>query len=211
MSNVEWFCRAGARLRILAALPFVLRPSSFVGALVSALTFTAAAQITTNAPALRPPYAELPPTFWEQHGSVMVVSGMVLLALVALGVWLGLRTKPVEIVPPQVRARNELEALQALPEDGAVLSKVSQALRRYFIAAFALPPGEFTTAEFCRVIGANEKISAELSAAVAEFLRDCGERKFAAVPVAPSSAVARALDLVERSELYRRPVPPANP
>jgi hypothetical protein len=176
----------------------------------SALAATTAAD-ERNIPKLAPPYAELPPTFWEQHGSAIIVIGIVLLALAALGVWLGLRRKPVEIVPPEARARNELKALQALPEDGAVLSKVSQALRRYFIAAFELPPEEFTTAEFCRVISGNEQIGAELSAAAAEFLRDCDTRKFSATPIAPSGAVARALDLVERGEAQRRPSPPANP
>jgi hypothetical protein len=95
--------------------------------------------------------------------------------------------------------------LKAIPEDGAILSKVSQALRRYFIVAFGLPPGEYTTAEFCRVIGGNEKIGAELSSSVAAFLRNCDENKFSPASATPLSAVARAMDLIERGEAIRQP------
>jgi hypothetical protein len=169
------------------------------------VAFSASAQDADKIPKLAPPYPELPPTFWEQYGNSIIIGGIVLVLLVAVGIWLGLRKRPVAIVPPEVRARNELLALQALPEDGAVLSKVSQALRRYFIAAFGLPPGEYTTAEFCRVIHRNEKIGAELSTSVAVFLRNCDENKFSPVSTTPLSAVARALELVERGEALRQP------
>jgi hypothetical protein len=179
-----------------------------LGTLPTTLAATTAAD-ERSIPKLAPPYAEMPPTYWEQHDSAIIAVGIVLLALAALGVWLGLRRKPIEIVPPATQARNELQALQALPEDGAVLSKVSQVLRRYFMAFFSLPPGEFTTAELCRVISGNEQIGAELSSAVAAFLRDCDARKFSTVPVTPANAVSRALELVERGEAQRRPPPTA--
>lgn len=174
--------------------------------LVVLVAYSASAQDADKIPKLAPPYPELPPTFWEQHGNAIIFSGIVLVLLVAFGVWLGLRKKPVAIVPPEVRARNELKALQAMPEDGAVLSKVSQALRRYFIAAFGLPPGEYTTAEFYRVISGNATIGGKLSASVAAFLRNCDENKFSPVSATPLSAVARALELIERGEALRQPV-----
>jgi len=173
--------------------------------LVVLITCSANAQDADQIPKLAPPYPELPPTFWEQHGNAIIFSGIVLVALVAVAIWLGLRKKPVAIVPPEVRARNELKALEALREDGAVLSKVSQALRRYFIAAFELPAGEYTTAEFCRVINGNEKIGIELSDSIAAFLRNCDENKFSPAYATPLSAVARALELIERGEAIRQP------
>src|SRR5882724_13350131 len=107
----------------------------------------------TNAlPTLSPPYAELPPTFWEQHGIAVLISSLAAILPVGFLVWLCLRPKPKIILPPEVEARNALELLRGQSEDGVLLSNVSQILRHYFIAAFRLPPGEPTTAEFCRAI-----------------------------------------------------------
>ena len=186
-----------------------LLPERAKQGLLAFLAATASAQDVEGIPKLAPPYPELPPTFWEEHGGIILGSGIFLLAIVGLGVWLGLRKKPVENVPPATQARNELKALLELPEDGAVLSKVSQALRHYFLAAGSLPPAEFTTAEFCRLISGNEQIGAELASVVAEFLEDCDARKFSTATVSQSGAVARALDLVERSEAHHRPAPTA--
>jgi hypothetical protein len=169
------------------------------------VAFSASAQDADKIPKLAPPYPELPPTFWEQYGNSIIIGGIVLVLLVAVGLWLGLRKSPVAIVPPEVQARNELQALKAIPEDGAILSKVSQALRRYFIAALGLPPGEYTTAEFCRVINGNEKIGVELSDSVTAFLRNCDENKFSPASATPLSAVARVMDLIERGEAIRQP------
>ena len=84
------------------------------------------------------------------------------------------------------------------PEDGLVLSQVSQILRHYIAEAFALPPGELTTIEFCRLMARHEGIDLELGSAISEFLRRCDERKFTpAPPAAPMTAAATALRLVE--------------
>ena len=129
------------------------------------------------------------------------VGGVVFFGLIVFGLWLVLRPKPVPPVPPEVQARQALEALQSRPEDGVLLSEVSQILRRYLVAVFALPAGESTTAEFCRLIGNSESVGVELSSPAAEFLRDCDVRKFApAVSGPPLNAVARARELVERAE-----------
>jgi len=70
-------------------------------------------------------------------------------------------------------------------------------VRNYFIAAFQLPPGEFTTAEFSRAISSHEKIGAELSTAVIDFLRDCDNQKFSPVKTTtPIGAVKRAFELI---------------
>jgi hypothetical protein len=156
----------------------------------------------TNAPLkLLPPYGELPPTFWEQRGTVIVVAGLGIIALAAGGLWLVYRSRPKTILPPEAQARQALERLRPQPEDGAVLSRVSQIVRNYFIAAFQLPPGEFTTAEFSRAISSHEKIGAELSTGVADFLRDCDDRKFSpAKTPTPIDAVKQALELIGRGE-----------
>jgi hypothetical protein len=159
----------------------------------------------TNAlPALLPPYGELPPTFWEQHTTSIVVTGLGMMALVASGLWLIFRPKPKIIIPPEVQARQALEILRQQPEDGVVLSRVSQVVRNYFIAAFQLAPGEFTTAEFSRALSGHEQIGAELSTAVAGFLRDCDDQKFStATALVPLDAANQALKLVALAEQRR--------
>ena len=159
----------------------------------------------TNAlPALLPPYGELPPTFWEQHTTSIVVAGLGMIALVASGLWLIFRPKPKIIIPPEVQARQALEILRQQPEDGVVLSRVSQVVRNYFIMAFQLAPGEFTTAEFSRALSGHEQIGAELSTAVAGFLRDCDDQKFStATALVPLDAANQALKLVALAEQRR--------
>jgi len=170
--------------------------------LTLALPLPAASPTSTNdIPPLRPPHAEIPPSFWEQYGLWVVIVAVLLLALVCAAAWFLTRPKPPAIVPPEVQARQALEPLRQQPEDGALLSRVSQILRRYVIAAFELPPGELTTTEFCGAIAGHGQIGPELSAALSEFLRLCDQRKFSPpAPVPPFSAVAQALKLIDQAQ-----------
>ena len=162
------------------------------------------AQSTDDIPPLRPPHAEIPATFWEQHATSVGLIGFALLALLGVALWFAARPKPPVVVPPEVQARGDLEALRQLPEDGRVLSRVSQTVRHYFGAAFALPPGELTTAEFCRAMAANDQVGSELSTTTSDFLRRCDQRKFAPdAPPEPTRAADNALKLVERAEIRR--------
>jgi hypothetical protein len=155
-------------------------------------------------PPLRPPHAEIPPTFWEQHGVGAVVVGILLLALICTAAWFLTRPKPPVIVPPDAQARQALGPLRQQPEDGVLLSRVSQILRHYVAAAFDLPPGELTTAEFCGAIATRAPIGPELSAALSEFLRQCDQRKFSPpAPAPPFSAVAQALKLIDQAQARR--------
>ncbi len=121
--------------------------------------------------------------------------------LVGAAVWFLTRPKPPVVVPPEVQARQALEPLRQQPEDGALLSQVSQILRHYVTAAFHLPPGELTTTEFCRAIAGHERVGPELSAALSDFLRQCDQRKFSLpAPAPPLSAVAQALKLIDQAQ-----------
>lgn len=161
-------------------------------------------------PPLAPPLPEIAPTFWEQYQMhVLLGVGAGLLLLAAL-LRLALRRKPTPPVPPETQARAELAALRQRPETGEVLSRVSQSLRRYLVAAFALPPEELTTTEFCGKLNEHPAIGSELAAALSQFLRECDERKFSpAPPAAPLPAAARALELVELAEARRHQNEPA--
>jgi hypothetical protein len=155
-------------------------------------------------PPLRPPHGEIPPTFWDQYSLWVVLFGVLLLALVGVAVWFLTRPKPPVIVPPEVQARHALEPLRQQPEDGALLSRVSQILRHYVAAAFDLPPGELTTAEFCRAIAGHAQVGPELAAALSDFLRLCDQDKFSPpAPVPPLSAVAQALKLIDQAQARR--------
>jgi hypothetical protein len=168
------------------------------------------AQAPTNAlPALAPPDGEIPPTFWEQHGTMILLAGIALIAAAVLILWKIFQPRPAVVRPPEILAREALTKLLNLPEDGRHLSEVSQILRHYFIAAFELPAAELTTTEFCAALAASEKIGGELAGIVAGFLRECDERKFSPRPATPLNAAARALELVARAG--SQPVQPAAP
>jgi hypothetical protein len=165
-------------------------------------------------PPLRPAHAELPPSFWDQYRLWVILAAVLLLVLVCVAAWFLTRPKPPVIVPPEVQARQALEPLGQQPENGALLSRVSQILRHYMTAAFSLPPGELTTAEFCRAIAGQGPIGPELSAALGDFLRQCDQRKFSPPPPAPPlSAVAQALKLIEQAQARRFALnqPPSQP
>jgi hypothetical protein len=162
-------------------------------------------QVSTNTPpTLSPAYPEIPPTFWEQHGSTILVGGITLIVLAVLILWKMFQPRPAVILPPEIVAREALAKLLRQPEDGELLSEVSQNLRRYVVAAFELPASELTTTEFCAALAGSEKISAELAQAISNFLRECDERKFSpACSTAPFNAAARALELVDLAEKRR--------
>jgi hypothetical protein len=180
--------------------------------LVAQPSFAAATNNPTNGdiPLLRPPYPEMAPTFWEQHGVGVVVCVALFLALVGVAIWFLTRPKPPVVVPPEVLARKTLEPLAQRPEDGALLSQVSQILRHYVSAAFNLPPIELTTAEFCRTIAGHEQVGSELSAALSEFLHQCDQRKFSPPsPAPPLSVVTHALQLIDQAQARRIALAPA--
>jgi len=158
-------------------------------------------------PKLLPPKGEIPPTYWEQHGTTVMVSVPVALLLLAVGIWLRLRPRPVVPVPPEVQARAALEKLLQQPEDGAVISRATQILRRYVQTVFRLPPGEPTTAEFCQTIAGQAEIGDDLVKALADYLRQCDDRKFTLQELPGFGAAAQALRLIERAESRKGSLP----
>jgi hypothetical protein len=201
--------------------PFGFRPSDFLRIsvfglriwgfvpLLSPLIAQAAFAAATNPPAdaiprLHPPRGEIAPAFWEQYGVWVIIAGALLLGVIGVVVWWLRRPGPVVVVPPAVEARQALEPLRPQAEDGQLLSRVSQILRRYVSTACGLPPGEMTTTDFCRAIADQDWLGPDLSSALGDFLRKCDERKFApAAPAAALGAVAQALKLIELAEARR--------
>jgi hypothetical protein len=179
------------------------------------LTACAWGQTSTNnaLPALAPAYGEMKPVifgkyevpeFWAQHGVLIILTSLAVIVSAGVLIWLVVRPGPPVAVLPELMARAALVRLSHLPEDGKVLSEISQVLRRYIIESFRLPVVELTTGEFSGVLAGNEKIGPELAQAVVNFLRECDQRKFS--PVSPESqlnAASRALELVSQAERRR--------
>lgn len=152
---------------------------------------------------LAPADPEMMPSYWESHEIAIIAYIILSVLFLALFIWLCLQPKPVKPVPPRVVAYAALASLSARLEDGACLSRVSQIIRHYFIAAFEIPAGEPTTAEFCALLADNQKLSPDLKVRVADFLKQCDERKFGTKPDAkPVNAVARALELIDLAEKH---------
>ena len=195
--------RISAFLRISG---FGFRILALAFSLLAAQPAFASTNTPTNGeiPALRPPRPELAPTYWEQHSVGVVVCVGLFLALIGVAIWFLTRPKPPVVVPPEVLARKALEPLAQRPEDGALLSQVSQILRHYVSAAFDLPPIELTTTEFCRAIAGHERVGPELAVALSEFLHQCDQRKFSPpAPAPPLSVVAHALKLIDQAQARR--------
>ena len=185
---------------------FDVRCSMFVFTAVLFANTRLFGQASTNLPpTLSPAYPEIPPPFWEQIGTTVLVAGITLIALAVLILWKLFQLKPEVILPPEIVAREALAKLPRQPGDGKHLSEVSQILRRYAIAAFELPPGEFTTAEFSAALAASEKIGAELAQTISNFLHECDERKFSpSNPDMPVNAANRALQIINLGEQQRQ-------
>ena len=184
------FCRKPLRRMHAIALLFL--------AVASDLTIHAQ---TNDLPTLIPAYGEIPPTFLEQHKAIVIIGVCAFLMLAALVAWKIFNPKPAPVLPPGKNARDALAKLQAQPEDGKLLSEVSQILRRYVGAVFGFPGGEMTTAEFCGAISRHEKTGTKLSGTIASFLRECDVLKFSPKnSETPVNAVPRALEFVARVE-----------
>lgn len=156
-------------------------------------------------PPLRPIRPEIPPGFYEQYGGWVWAGAILLVALALAAVWWFRRPRPLPSVPPEAAVRAALEPLSREPEDGAVLSRVSQAFRRYVAAAFDLGQGEMTTGDVTRAVGAAPQLGEELPRQITGFLARCDERKFAPPTgaVAPLGAASEALRLVDAAEARR--------
>jgi hypothetical protein len=172
--------------------------------LTPCIAATATNTNTDSIPPLLPPRGELPPSFWEQHGTWVILFGIALFGFICVTVWWLGRGRPQVVVPPEVQARQALELLRNQSEDGALLSQVSHIVRRYLTQAFELPPKELTTTEFCALLAGTQKIGPKLATSVSDFLRLCDQRKFApASESQPLGGVAQALKLVELGEARR--------
>jgi len=173
----------------------------FFAALLVAAPRSFAQASTNTLLVLAPPDGEMSPTFWEQHGTAMLLGGVTLIALAGLILWKRFLPRAAVVLPPEVLAREALIKLLGQPEDGKLLSEVSQILRRYVAARFDLPGDELTTAEFIHALARLDEVDGQLREPISGFLRECDVRKFSPAKTAtPLNAVNRALEFIAQAE-----------
>ena len=172
-------------------------------AILLSLAFAANAADTNALSTLVPAYGEIPLTFFDQHGTSIIIGGFTFLAFAFLWLKAMFRPKSEIVLPPEIVAREALKKSLHQPEDGKLLSEVSRVLRRYVVAALDLPAAELTTTEFCAALAADKKIGSEASNSISAFLRECDKRKFSSSPSAPLNAATTALELIASAEKCR--------
>lgn len=163
---------------------------------------------------LRPPLPPVPPGWWELNGLWVILGAVLLLAALALLVWLTQRrTKPAGVESPADRARQQLAAPAVPAADGRALSRASRVVRRYLIDRLSLLRQEMTTSEFCRELEGQGALAPDLRARLTQFLREGDTLKFApAQDRARAEALrASALQLVNDVEAALAPPEPPKP
>lgn len=169
------------------------------------LLFAAAAE---KIPDLRPPLGEIPPGYWEQHSTGIVIgSAFGVVVVIALALWL-LRKKPPVVFPPAVIARQGLERLRGRSETFALASEASLIMRHYVLAKLGHASDELTTEELTRILASDWRFE-KTAPALVTFLRDCDVQKFAPAIAPQPDVVARAFELVELFESTTQRPPPA--
>src|SRR5438094_8815058 len=86
------------------------------------------AATTTNAdsiPPLRPPRAELPPSFWAEHGTSVVLGGLAVLGLICIAVWWLSRKRSQVVAPSEVQSTEGLMVLLNQLHNDALRSRLS--------------------------------------------------------------------------------------
>jgi hypothetical protein len=203
-----------SRFGFLSDFGFRISDFLLLSSILLVAVTTSHAASTNDIPPLLPPRGEILPSLWEQHGVLVVVAGILMAGLLGLAIWLLARPKPPVIIAPALLARQELDGLRQKPQDGALLSRVSQVFRHYVNAAFGLPPAELTTTEFCRLMESQDRVGPQLAGEMGSFLRECDQRKFAPPSqMPPFSAVSQAAELISQTEsrlaALAQPAPPA--
>ena len=163
-----------------------------------------------TSPLPRPLRTELHPSFWAQHGGMIMLAAILTVGVVGLCIWRLRRPKPIIVIPPEALARSALESLRGRTEDGALVSDVSRIFRHYVISTFQLPPDELTTGELQKALQPPAHANAELVDGIIDFLRACDEWKFAPLRSGAGGTpapltVAGALELIGKIEARRKP------
>ena len=136
--------------------------------------------ITNDIQGIKPPIHI--PNYWPW---IFALLTLLILAVLLYLYWRYRRrhpapAKPVEVVPPHVRARRKLqEALPLMTEPKLFVIAVSDTIRLYLEERFDLHAPERTTEEFLYELAASSVLTEEQKRRLADFLQRCDLVKFA--------------------------------
>ncbi|MEN3943823.1 DUF4381 family protein [Prosthecobacter sp. SYSU 5D2] len=115
------------------------------------------AQAAPEGPPLQPlPHPALPEVFIPPAPIpvwIFIVCGLLLVAMLALVLWLLLRPRPPEAIPPKrpwvtaMTALRELSPLARFQPPGQTAGQISEILRQYFLVRYKIPAPFRTTQE----------------------------------------------------------------
>lgn len=170
--------------------------------------FSVTVAVGGGIPDLRPPHGPLPPGPWEQAGQMWEPAGLLLVIVgMAFLVWRVSRRSRRTVLSAADIARSRLRNLVDDPDTADLAGQVSGEIRRYVTAATGHAGEELTAEELVKALADAPRLDAESVQQVADLLQECNRNRFApASPKAPALA-ARALELVERFEQQRQPLP----
>jgi hypothetical protein len=200
----EATCAGFPRRWLMVALMFWMANSCWQG---HAQFGTTNGNIVKPSP-LKAPKPEIPPTFWEQHSTAIVGGGFGAAVVLSALAYLAFRPRAHILPPPAVVARQRLTELKTAPADGLLLTRISSAVRQFFLATARLPVEELTTAEFISVLEDRVEVPPPLKARVSVFLRALDLQKFSpsGSPAEAQGIITQALEFVNEAEaLTSRP------
>jgi len=166
---------------------------------------------SATAPDIHDLHALAPLTFWEKHGTEILLYGTLGLALAIFIGWLLLRKKPVPPLTPYEQALLDLQfahGFQDTGQDKVFAIAASDAVRRYLESAYQMPAPERTTEEFLQVAASHAWLQGELTALLRRFLEFCDLAKFAGQQFGTeerAQLLNAAREFIDTAEKFRRP------
>ena len=121
-------------------------------------------------------------SYWQTNDYWLIPTIIVVVILIALAIYFTLRKRPTPPPSPYAIAQQKLQAakkLLASTDDRQYSSSISDLLRQYIEASFALNAAEQTTEEFLEAAKSESRISTEAEQTLGEFLKLCDLAKFA--------------------------------
>ncbi len=168
------------------------------------LQFFRAPLVAEVIPDLRPMEELLPPTFREQHGSAILLMGLLALVVSMATVWWRRRVRPTVLQPPVAVALEALRKLESEPENGALACSVLQVLRRYFAGVMPKwPHRDLTAEEMVLQLNLDSFLHPELINEITALLRRCEQRQFYTGRLLTSRLAGCALGVVRNIEAAR--------
>ena len=165
---------------------------------------------SADGPDIHDLHSIVPLTYWEKHGTQVILGSVAGVILLALIIWLLLRKKPAPPLTPYERAQKELAYARGLQDSGpdkVFAIAASDAVRHYLENAYKMPAPERTTEEFLQEASRHTWLQGELTVLLKRFLEFCDLAKFAGQQFGAEEReqlLAAAREFIDTAEKNRR-------